>query len=216
MKQRVHLFDFDGTLVDSMPVFSENMLRFLKEEKVDYPADIIKIITPLGYSGTAAYFREHLGVVRSVEEIIDRCIFMSIPKYRDEIPLKESVSEYLHLLKQHGESLNVLTASPHSVLDVCLQRNGIYALFDNVWSCEDFGTTKSDPQIYLDAAERIAVSPQEVAFYDDNINAVRTAKQARLYTVGVWDESGREFAEPFRALADRYICSFSELCAEEN
>ena len=47
------VFDFDGTLVDSMPTWGGKMLRILKEEGVSYPDNIIEIITPLGDAGTA-------------------------------------------------------------------------------------------------------------------------------------------------------------------
>lgn len=53
MKFSAYLFDFDGTLVDSMPSFISVMLRILDENGIDYEDDIIKIITPLGYQGTA-------------------------------------------------------------------------------------------------------------------------------------------------------------------
>ena len=51
-----YLFDFDGTLVDSMPTFCSCMLRILDENHIAYPADITKTITPLGLNGTATYF----------------------------------------------------------------------------------------------------------------------------------------------------------------
>ena len=47
------LFDFDGTLVDSMPTYVSVMLRILNENNMSYGSDIVKIITPLGYVGTA-------------------------------------------------------------------------------------------------------------------------------------------------------------------
>lgn len=50
-----YIFDFDGTLVDSMPVFAQTMLQIVEENHLDCPDDIIKIITPLGYEGTAEY-----------------------------------------------------------------------------------------------------------------------------------------------------------------
>ena len=50
---KTYLFDFDGTLVDSMPIYASMMLRILDEQGVAYGEDIIKIITPLGYAGTA-------------------------------------------------------------------------------------------------------------------------------------------------------------------
>ena len=50
---KYYLFDFDGTLVDSMPTFTALMLRILDEHNVEYDESIIKTITPLGYVGTA-------------------------------------------------------------------------------------------------------------------------------------------------------------------
>ena len=63
MKQ--YLFDFDGTLVDSMPTFASVMLRILDETGTPYGEDIVRIITPLGLKGTADYFVS-IGVPLSV------------------------------------------------------------------------------------------------------------------------------------------------------
>ena len=51
-----YLFDFDGTLVDSMPTYISAMLRILDDHGIPYEKDIVKIITPLGFIGTAEYF----------------------------------------------------------------------------------------------------------------------------------------------------------------
>ena len=180
MKHNTYIFDFDGTLVDSMPFWSKKMIEILEDEKVDYPKDIIKIITPLGDLGTARYFREKLGVNKSVEELIERMNETGLPYYRDIIVTKPGVTEYLKFLKENGCSLNVLTASPHLMLDPCLKRNGIYDIFDNVWSCDDFGTTKSDVNIYKMAVEKIGTTIEDTVFLDDNIGAVRTASMTGL------------------------------------
>ena len=69
--------------------------------------------------------------------------------YFHTIPPKQNVPEVLKALKAKGVSLNVLTASPHITLDACLKRLGLWELFDNIWSCgADFGTTKTNPDIY--------------------------------------------------------------------
>ena len=67
---KAYLFDFDGTLVDSMPAYGATMIRVLEENHVSYPEDIIKIITPLGYIGTAEYFAK-LGLNKTKNEIIE-------------------------------------------------------------------------------------------------------------------------------------------------
>lgn len=205
-----YLFDFDGTLVDSMPTYGQVMLRILDEKGVAYTPDILKIITPLGYRGTAQYYIG-LGCTESEEALCERMGAYMYEQYAHHIPAKAHVPAVLQELKARGCSLNVLTASPHATLDPCLQRLGLWDLFDHVWSCEDFGTTKADPDIYRMAAERMGVAVGDVLFLDDNLSADRTAKAAGMQVCGVFDPTSAEYAEEMRAVCDRYITDFSEL-----
>jgi HAD superfamily hydrolase (TIGR01509 family) len=210
MKYNTYLFDFDGTLVDSMPAYVSLMLRILDENNITYSDDIVKIITPLGYKGTAEYFIK-LGIPKTCEELIDLMNQYAYNEYLTNIPAKENVIDVLRKLKENGADLNVLTASPHRVLDPCLKRLGIFDLFTNVWSCEDFATTKADPRIYEMAAERLGRAVGEVIFLDDNYNADKTAKSAGMTVYGVYDDSSAEYVEEIKSVSDRYIYDFSEL-----
>lgn len=210
MKYSTYLFDFDGTLVDSMPAYGSLMLKILDENKIEYESDILKIITPLGFKGTAKYFRE-MGLKLSENEIIGLMNKYAYTEYAYNIPAKKNVAEALRTLKSRGASLNVLTASPHLTLDPCLKRLGLYDLFDNVWSCDDFSTTKADPIIYKKAAARIGKSVEEILFLDDNLNADKTAKSAKMAVCGVYDKSSEEYAEEMKSICDYYIYDFSEL-----
>lgn len=207
---KTYLFDFDGTLVDSMPAFIRVMLRILDENNVPYGEDIIKTITPLGVLGTAEHF-VRMGIGLPLEEIIERMKQYLMHAYLYEIQAKDNVLSTLKTLKERGASLNVLTASPHITLDPCLKRVGLFELFDNVWSCDDFHTTKADPQIYVRAAERMGVPVEQVLFLDDNYNADKTAKAAGMRVCGVYDDSSKEYVEEIKALADHYIYDFAQL-----
>ena len=208
--KKTYLFDFDGTLVDSMPTFVSVMLRILDERGIKYGDDIVKIITPLGYAGTAEYFRT-LGARESASELIEIMNSYARHEYENNIPAKAGVIETLEKMREEGHSLNVLTASPHVALDPCLKRLGIWELFDNVWSCEDFSTTKADPEIYKMAARKMSVDIGDVIFVDDNINAVKTAKAAGAVSVGIFDESGAEYMDEFKAVASGYVMDLPEL-----
>ena len=206
-----YIFDFDGTLVDSMPSWAEKVLNILRECGVAYPSDIINTVTPLGDRGTAEYFRDALGVPLSLEEMFARMDAFAFPKYRDEIGIKDGVREYLARLKAAGCTLHVLTASPHKMVDPCLRRLGIFDWFDNVWSTDDFGLVKSDTAIYRAAAERLGVDVSDAVFFDDNLTAIRTARAAGMHAVGVYDASSDALAEQIRGAADRYVYSLEEL-----
>lgn len=207
---KTYLFDFDGTLVDSMPAYAATMLRILNENNVEYPEDIIKIITPLGYIGTADYFIK-LGMKKSRDEIIGIITSYLTEEYQFNIPAKSNVIPVLRELKSRGADLNVLTASPHIMLDACLKRLGIFDLFTNVWSCEDFSTTKADPNIYHMAAEKMGAAVEQVLFLDDNYNADKTAKTAGMQVCGVYDLSSEEFTEEIKSVSDYYISDFKQL-----
>lgn len=211
MSLKNYLFDFDGTLVDSMPHFASVMTRILDENGVKYPPDIIKIITPLGFVGTVKYYREELGIKLSEQEALDVMIRYLIDAYAHRVPLKDGVLEALLELKRRGHSLNILTASPHETLDPCLKRLKVYELFDNVWSCNDFGTGKIDPEIYRMAAEKMGVSVDDVIFLDDNLNADEAAKRAGVTVIGVFDETSREYVDDMKVLCDGYIYNLKEL-----
>lgn len=206
-----YLFDFDGTLVDSMPTFCSCMLRILDENNISYANDIVKIITPLGLNGTAEYFINELGLQMSNEHLMLQMKEYMLDAYFYTIPAKSNVISVLQELKQRGASLNVLTASPHITLDACLKRLGMWDLFDNIWSCDDFNTTKADPNIYVMAAAKMQTSVENVLFLDDNLDADKTAKSAGMSVCGVYDDSSKDYVNQMKAATDFYIYDFKEL-----
>ena len=208
---KTYLFDFDGTLVDSMPSFISGVLKELDKYNCKYNDDIIKIITPLGFAGTADYFIKAFGLDTNTEELVQAFKANMENDYFYNIPAKSNVIRVLKELKENGASLNVLTASPHVTLDACLKRLGMFDLFDNVWSCDDFSTTKADPEIYRSVAEKLGVRVGDVLFLDDNLNADITAKSAGMKVCGVFDESSADYIEQMKSACDYYIYDFEEL-----
>lgn len=205
-----YLFDFDGTLVDSMPTFIAAVLRILDENRISYGDDIVKIVTPLGLAGTAKYFIS-VGVELPETDIMELLKAYMMDDYFYTIQAKSNVIDALKKLKENGANLNILTASPHVTLDACLKRLDIFDLFTNVWSCDDFNTSKADPMIYRMAAERLGKPVEQVLFLDDNYNADKTAKEAGMQVCGVYDPSSEGYKEEIQSVADYYIHDFAEL-----
>lgn len=205
----IHLFDMDGVLTDSMRPWVDKMLRILDANGIPHPEGLVRTITPLGDRGTAAYFIR-LGVQSTIEALVSEMDAVAMENYRYHIPLKAGAADYVRKLKEAGSRLYVLTASAHRMCDPCLKRNGIYDLFDTVWSTEDFGRTKDDPAIYRMVAEKIDCQPHEITFYDDNLCALKTAQEAGLITVGVYDSFSESDTPEIMRLTAGYIRSFED------
>lgn len=206
-----YIFDFDGTLGDSMPFFTEGMLEILKKHEISCSAEIIKTITPLGYKGTANYFIKEFGLPYTTDELVAAMHEYLYPVYQDKIVLKPGVAEYLNKLRKEGHSLNVLTASPFRMVAAVLKRCGVFDLFEHVWSCEDFNRTKGEPEIYNAAVERAGGKLADSFFFDDNLEAVKTAVSAGIYTIGVYDKASDDYIEEIKRVADKFIFNFNEM-----
>ena len=205
------IFDFDGTLVDSMPVWAEFILKKLDELGVDYPDDIIKTVSPLGTKGAAQYLID-IGVNASVDELLSMMDDFALYEYTNNIPAKDGVINKLTEWKGQGYSLNILTACNHNLLDPCLKRLGIYELFDNIWSCEeDMGMNKKSTDIYRIVSSKLNTVCENCVFFDDNIGALETAHRAGMVTVGVYDATSEDVISEMKSIGDKYIYSFNEL-----
>ena len=71
-----HIFDLDGTLVDSMPYFRRGILQVLDDDGIPYGPDMADILTPLGYTKSAQLYQT-MGVVGTVEEIVPMIQFLA-------------------------------------------------------------------------------------------------------------------------------------------
>ena len=212
MKNITHfLFDFDGTLIDSMPTFCRSVLTILNNFNVNYPDDIMKTVTPMGVKDAPKYCIREFGMNIGEREFSDLILEYAVPDYENTIPAKIGVRETLAELKRRGYSLNILTGSPHETLDPCYARLGFDEFFERSWSVNDFDTNKSDPRIYLETAKLLGVEPENIVFLDDNIDANRAAKAAGLTVIGVYDPSSDNFVEQMKKELDGYVYDLREL-----
>ena len=177
-----YIFDFDGVLVDSMPVWAGTYVNILTQNGIAVPDGFVRKITPLGNLGAARCVADE-GVSLSAEEIVKKAMEVYDYEYRNNVKLKPYVAETLLKLTKAGNTVNVLTGSSHGYVDICLKRHGIYDLFTNVWSVDDFHFTKADVRIYQEAAKRLFTNVTECIFFDDNINNIIVAKELGINAV---------------------------------
>ena len=208
------IFDIDGTLLDSMPVWNHLGERYLqkmgfKEEETE---GLSQRISTMPFTEGIRYIKKEYSLDIAEEKIREQLQEMIAGAYRDEIALKAGAKEYLQFLKERGIPCILATAGDASLATAALKRLKVWEEFQGLLLCEDFKTSKQEAKIYFLAMERLSLSrPEEVLVCEDVLHAVKSAKQAGFQVCGILDEANREDWEKIQKMADLTAKDFYEL-----
>ena len=203
------IFDFDGTLVDSMFIWNtigEDYLRSLGKEPNE---DLRTVFMPLTLEEAAEYYREHYGVTLSVKEIVGGVNAMVEEIYRTRVTLKHGVADYLRWLKGNGTPMCIATVTDRYLVEETLERLGILQYFSEIFTCAEVGYGKDKPIIYRKALEHLGTPKEETFVFEDSLFALKTAWADEFSTVGVYDRY-EDKQEDIMTFADYYISDYKD------
>lgn len=204
------IFDLDGTLLNSLGVWKEVDNSFLEKRGIPVPPDYQTAISSMSMLETAHYTIERFALPDTPESLIAEWLDMAKTAYATTVDIKPYAKEYLQKLHASGIPLAVATSSAEELFLPALERNGVKDLFSAFVTTGQVGRGKNFPDVYLEAAKRLGVSPNECAVFEDVLAAIKVARQAGFYTVAVQDGYSPE-EEPLRNTADEYLTSYEEL-----
>ncbi|MEW9077877.1 HAD family hydrolase [Terrisporobacter glycolicus] len=205
------IFDLDGTLIDSMGVWEKIDKEFLKKRNIDIPCDYIEKISSMSFEKVAQYTINRFNLKESEEELIKEWNRMAIYEYSNNISLKQNVREYLKKLNDNNIKIALSTSSPRILYESVLKNNRIYEYFDVLVSLEDVKRDKNYPDIYLLAAEKLNLNPQDCVGFEDILIGINTLKKAEFKTVGVYDKYADSEIDDIKEISDKFIYSFKEI-----
>ena len=203
------IFDFDGTLVDSMFIWDtigEDYLRSLGKEPHE---DLKETFMTLTLEQATEYYRTHYGVTLSVKEIVDGVNTMVEGIYRTRVALKQGVADFLAQLKDNGTRMCIATVTDRYLVEETLDRLGILQYFSEIFTCAEVGYGKDKPIIYRKALEHLDTAKNETYVFEDSLFALKTAKADGFTTVGVYDRHENR-QDNLKNLADYYIVDFAD------
>ena len=209
--KKAFLFDLDGTLVDSMWMWGAIDVEYLGKFGLTCPPDLQKAIEGMSFSETAAYFKKRFALEASLEEIKADWVSMSIEKYRSQVPPKPGTEAFLSWAAKQNIKMAVCTSNGREMVDAVLSSLNLARYFDCIITGCEVAAGKPSPDIYLEAARRMKVSPEECDVFEDVPAGILAGKRAGMEVFAVEDEYSLGMEEEKRALSDFYICDYREL-----
>ncbi len=204
MKISGAIFDVDGTLLDSMSTWDTIGADYLRSIGYEPRENLNEVFKNMSLQQAAEYYRQEYGVTRSVEEITNGVNAMLERFYRYEAPLKPGAAELLERLHKAGVKLCIATATDRYLVEAALERCGVLACFDEIFTCGEVGHGKDEPVIFEVALRFLGTKQAETLVFDDALYAIRTAKKVGLSVAAVYDRHETNQAE-VRTLADFYL-----------
>ena len=204
------IFDFDGTLFDSMFIWDsagEVYLRSMGKEPED---DLQKVLKPMSLLQSAEYIREKYQIPLSVAEIMDGVNRTVEGFYFRTVEPKPGVIGFLEELRRRNIRMCIATATDRYQVEAALQRCGMRHFFSGIFTCTEVGSGKDRPDIFRKAMEHLQTDRGTTVIMEDAYHAVHTAKQDGFAVVGVYD-SHESRQQELLQLADLFLADYFDL-----
>lgn len=190
------IFDVDGVLLNSMPIWENLGELYLRELGIEAEKDLGKKLFTLSMEEAAEYLTSQYNLDKSVEEVVSGLVRAVKEFYEERVPLKEGVREYLNEFRARKIPMVIATSGDRRNTEAALKRLKIYSYFQGIYTCSEIGSGKDQPDIYFAAALQMDTDPEQTWVFEDTLHALRTAKSAGFRTVAVYDKSSdRDLAE---------------------
>lgn len=198
------IFDLDGTLLDSMWIWADIDKRFLSRRGIEVPPDYMGKVGAMSYRQAAEYTIARFGLSEMPEDLMNEWSEMAVGAYATELKLKPKIKNVLNELKSRGVKLAVCTSATPEMCLPALKNNGVAEIFDAVVTTWEIGKGKEFPDVYFAAADRLGLPPAACAVFEDTLRAVKTAKNAGFYVVGVRDKFSAADEQLIKNIADDF------------
>jgi HAD superfamily hydrolase (TIGR01509 family) len=206
------VFDMDGVLVDTEPVWEQVRRAYVAEAGGRWQADSQRRLMGMSTSEWATYLSDDLGVHRDPEVVADEVVAKMAARYREALPLLPDAVDAVHRMAGRFR-LGLASSSPRRLIDQVLASAGLTGVFVATVSPEEVSAGKPAPDVYLVAAQRLGLPADRCAAIEDSANGLRSAAAAGCAVIAAPRPEYPPAPEAL-ALADLVIARLDELTPE--
>jgi HAD superfamily hydrolase (TIGR01509 family) len=203
------VFDLDGVLLDSEQLWDEVREELARERGGRWREHAQRDMMGMSSTEWSRYMHDVIGLREPPEEISAEVVRRMGARYRDGLPLLRGAVEAVERLAAHWP-LGLASSSNRPLIDLVLEVSGLAHLFRATVSSEEVARGKPAPDVFLEAARRLGVAPEQCAVVEDSANGIRAGRAAGMRVVAI-PNSHFPPDEEALAAADVVLRSLDEL-----
>lgn len=186
MNIRAIIFDLDGVLADSEPMWNEIDGALLKLYGVEYSGEYKHEVLGKSFPLALKFYSERFELRTDLEEMALQRRDIAKDFYAHHIPIFDAAPRVLQELS-HDYLLGLATSSISDLVVPFLRRHGIERYFSHITTGEEVENGKPHPDIYLRAAEKVEVAPEYCLVVEDALAGIEAGKKAGMKVVAIPD-----------------------------
>ncbi len=204
------IFDFDGTVFDSMHIWKGVKFQFFDRIGLVLSEEDKKEFAGLFLLESIEKAKTKYDLKLTDKELFNEFFTMIKEKYLADTEPKNDVIEFLEKLKAKGVKMGIATATGEPALIAVLEKFNMLHYFEEIYSTYTVGASKTEPKVYDVVLNELGTEKETTWIFEDALYAAKTAKKAGYNVVGIYDKSEPE-QEELKKLVDIYIHNYSEL-----
>ncbi|HEX6491492.1 MAG TPA: HAD family phosphatase [Gaiellaceae bacterium] len=206
------VFDLDGLLLDTEQLWDEVREAVTRERGGHWHEQAQREMMGMSSAEWSRYMHDELGLSESPAELNAEVVGLMQERYRKQLPLLEGAVAAVERIAARWP-LALASSSNRELIELALELAGLARWFQATVSSEEVARGKPAPDVYLEAARRLEVSPGRCAAVEDSHNGIRSAKAAGMRVIAIPNPHFPP-GEQALALADLVLDSLEELRPE--
>ena len=209
---RAVIFDLDGVLADSEPWWNQIDAQLLAEHSVIYRGEYHQNVLGVSYRLAVDFYKKTFAISAPTEELMRRRGEIATEFFANRVGLFPHVREVLGQLRDMDLRLAVATSSVGASARPFLDRHQLTSFFDVIITGDEIERGKPHPDIYLRAAEKLGIPPNECLVVEDSLSGVAAGKAAGMRVAAIPD---RRFVDPrdYEKKADYVLRDLTEIAS---
>lgn len=203
------VFDLDGVLLDSEPVWEDVRHSLVAEAGGTWTPEAQRRLMGMNTREWAEFLSQELGTGLDPDSTAAVVIDRMRGRYRDRLPLLPHARTAVRRIGARWP-LALASSSPRELIDAVLDLSGLARHFAAVVSSDEVLHGKPAPDVYLHACARLAAEPRQCVAVEDSTNGLRAARDAGLAVIAIPQASNPPDADEL-ARANRVLHDLSDL-----
>jgi HAD superfamily hydrolase (TIGR01509 family) len=201
------LFDMDGVIIDSEPLWSDAEKQLLARRNLPYSPSLKTAMMGRDARGAVGYLIEHYSLTESLDKLIEERNQLIAALFKEHLKAIPGALDLVRSVIAAGILTGLVSSSPKSLVELALEKLVTTGLFDLTLSGDQVVRGKPAPDIYITAAEKLGVKPEYCLVIEDAPHGVAAAKDAGMCCLAI----STSVSVVELAMADKVVSGFEEV-----